>query len=212
VEKTETGWLFRIPEHGWQVVDEDEHKVRTFTGTVWEEVSGEKGDPGDPGEPGEQGNPGPTGPAALKPIEAWVTATAYVVGPPASFVSQGGSSYECLEPHTSGTFSTDLAAGKWGLVASKGTDGIGAGDMAKSVYDPNNDGVIDLAEGGTGASDAAGARTALGLGTAATSAATDFATAAQGTKADNALPASRVTVSTSSPSGGSDDDIWFEVA
>ena len=40
---------------------------------------------------------------------------------------------------------------------------------------------------------ASAARTTLGLGTAATTAATDYATAAQGTKADNALPASSYT-------------------
>lgn len=71
----------------------------------------------------------PTGATPLKPIEAWVTGTDYVAGPPASFVSQGGSAYECLVDHTSGTFATDLAAGKWGLVASKGTDGAGTGDV-----------------------------------------------------------------------------------
>lgn len=38
------------------------------------------------------------------------------------------------------------------------------------------------------ANTATNARTALGLGTAATTAATDYATAAQGTKADAALP------------------------
>lgn len=41
--------------------------------------------------------------------------------------------------------------------------------------------------------DAAAARTTLGLGTAATTASSDYATAAQGTKADNALPASSYT-------------------
>jgi hypothetical protein len=40
---------------------------------------------------------------------------------------------------------------------------------------------------------ASAARTTLGLGTAATTAATDYATAAQGTKADNALPATSYT-------------------
>lgn len=50
------------------------------------------------------------------------------------------------------------------------------------------------------------------LGTAAATNSTDYATAAQGTKADNALPASRVTISTSSPSGGSDGDLWFKVS
>lgn len=40
----------------------------------------------------------------------WLTATAYVVN---DAVTQGGSVYLCVVTHTSGTFSTDLAAGKW---------------------------------------------------------------------------------------------------
>ncbi|MGM4955702.1 hypothetical protein ACT4MK_10130 [Bradyrhizobium barranii] len=70
---------------------------------------------------------GTTGATPLLPVSAWVTATAYVVGPPASYVTNGGSSYMCLVSHTSGTFATDLAAGKWGLVSQKGTDGAGYG-------------------------------------------------------------------------------------
>ncbi len=66
---------------------------------------------------------GSTGAVPLTALSAWVTSTAYVSGPPASYVSQGGSSYECLVAHTSGTFATDIAAGKWGIVASKGVDG-----------------------------------------------------------------------------------------
>ena len=49
---------------------------------------------------------------------------------------------------------------------------------------------LAVAQGGTGATDASGARSALGLGTAATTAATAYATAAQGTKADAAMPKS----------------------
>lgn len=48
-------------------------------------------------------------------------------------------------------------------------------------------GIVPVASGGTGASDAATARTNLSLGTAATSASSAFATAAQGTTADAAL-------------------------
>ena len=74
--------------------------------------------------------PGPTGPAFLKPIAVWAASTAYVTGPPASYVSNGGSSYECLVAHTSGSsFATDLAAGKWGSVSSKGQDGAGTGTV-----------------------------------------------------------------------------------
>ena len=41
---------------------------------------------------------------------AWVTTTAYVVG---DLRSNGGTNYYCTTAHTSGTFATDLAAGKW---------------------------------------------------------------------------------------------------
>jgi hypothetical protein len=57
---------------------------------------------------------------------AWVTSTAYVVD---QLVSDSGNTYICVEAHTSGTFATDLAAGKWELVAQKGATGAGTGDM-----------------------------------------------------------------------------------
>lgn len=41
--------------------------------------------------------------------------------------------------------------------------GAGTGDMSKTVYDPNNDGIIAIANGGTGATTYAGARSSLGL-------------------------------------------------
>lgn len=40
----------------------------------------------------------------------WVTSTAYVVG---DYVNSSSTTYLCLVAHTSGTFATDLAAGKW---------------------------------------------------------------------------------------------------
>lgn len=81
---------------------------------------------------------GATGPASWAPPVAWTTATAFIATPPASAVTQGGETYVCLIAHTSGTFATDLAAGKWIKVAAKGADGTGTGDMVKSTYDPTN--------------------------------------------------------------------------
>jgi hypothetical protein len=51
---------------------------------------------------------------------AWVTATAYDVD---DLVEQDGSTYICVGAHTSGTFSTDLAADKWELAVEKGETG-----------------------------------------------------------------------------------------
>lgn len=54
------------------------------------------------------------------------------------------------------------------LITSKGVaDALGSagyGDMLKSTYDPNSDGIIDITQGGTGANTVAGARNALNLG------------------------------------------------
>lgn len=41
---------------------------------------------------------------------AWATSTSYVLG---NLVTSGGNDYRCIVAHTSGTFATDLAAGKW---------------------------------------------------------------------------------------------------
>jgi hypothetical protein len=45
--------------------------------------------------------------------------------------------------------------------------GSPGGDMLKSVYDPNDDGIIDILQGGTGATGTVEARTNLGLGNSA---------------------------------------------
>jgi len=41
---------------------------------------------------------------------AWVTATSYAIG---DVVQSDSTCYKCRVAHTSGTFSTDLAAGDW---------------------------------------------------------------------------------------------------
>jgi len=57
---------------------------------------------------------------------AWLTATVYDLG---DLVRESGSSYICVEAHTSGTFATDLTAVKWELFAQQGAAGGGTGDM-----------------------------------------------------------------------------------
>lgn len=49
-------------------------------------------------------------PVAPPTPSAWVTATAYAVD---DYVTESSISYRCLAAHTSGTFSTDLAAANW---------------------------------------------------------------------------------------------------
>lgn len=88
--------------------------------------SGQRGVQGIQGEPGTDG-------ASFDWEGTWTTATAYLVN---EVVAQNGSSYIALVDHTSGTFATDLSGGKWQLMAQKGTDGAGAGDMTKAIYDP----------------------------------------------------------------------------
>lgn len=51
--------------------------------------------------------------AAIDVKGAWATTTAYVVK---DAVKESGTWYICIEAHTSGTFATDLAAGKWSIL------------------------------------------------------------------------------------------------
>jgi hypothetical protein len=62
-------------------------------------------------------------------------------------------------------------------------------NLSKLAEGADSSGVLGVTYGGTNANNAADARTNLGLGSAATEDITDFATAAQGTLADNALSA-----------------------
>lgn len=53
------------------------------------------------------------------PKGAWTTATAYAVK---DMADDGGNTYVCIVAHTSGTFATDLAAGKWALLSAHGVN------------------------------------------------------------------------------------------
>lgn len=70
----------------------------------------------------------------------------------------------------------------------------------------NIGGTLPVSKGGTGSTDAATARTALGITPANIGALGDTATAADSTKWGGATK----YVSTAAPSGGADGDVWFE--
>lgn len=82
---------------------------------------------------------------------SWVTATVYAKD---DLASNSGSTYICLVGHTSGTFSTDLPAGKWELFASQGSSGAGSGDLlsTNNLSDLSNSdtALANLGGGGVG--------------------------------------------------------------
>ncbi|BDR67195.1 hypothetical protein K144312032_14230 [Clostridium tetani] len=58
-------------------------------------------------------------------------------------VTYNGSSYECLKDCVD---ILPINTEYWICIAKKGRDGTGVGDMLKSIYDKNDNGVVDLAE------------------------------------------------------------------
>lgn len=114
---------------------------------------------------------------------AWVTATSYIKN---DLVKTAGNVYICLISHTSSAaFSTDLTALRWELMVTKGDSGAGTGDLVSTnnLSDLSNaatarsnlglgtvaiENTVPVAKGGTGAVDATNARSNLGLGSLAT--------------------------------------------
>ncbi|MDL2236082.1 BppU family phage baseplate upper protein, partial [Christensenellaceae bacterium OttesenSCG-928-L17] len=76
---------------------------------------------------------------AMDVFEAYAPGRTYV---PHNKVSHLGSSYVCVSK-TTGNAPPNSAY--WLLIAARGADGTGSGNMQKSVYDTNNTGVVDNA-------------------------------------------------------------------
>jgi hypothetical protein len=101
---------------------------------------GATGPTGAIGPIGPAGASGPAGPVPwLSPPVTWTAATNYVVGPPASLVYQGGTTYAATVNHQSGAnFATDLAAGKWAAVVSSSGSQVYISDTAPTGAPDNS--------------------------------------------------------------------------
>ena len=73
-------------------------------------------------------------------IGVFDNATAYVIG---NQVTYNGSTYRCI---LGGTGYLPTNTTHWILIAQKGADGLGSGDMLKTTYDTTNNGIVDNAE------------------------------------------------------------------
>lgn len=92
------------------------------------------------GEDGEDG-------ASINLAGEWYVGTEYVNnGSRIDIVSKSGNSYGCLQSHIASNTNQPPNSSYWQLLAQKGADGQGSGDMLKSTYDTNGNGMVDMAE------------------------------------------------------------------
>lgn len=91
----------------------------------------EKGDTGDTGATGATGATGSQGPAGLNWQGAWDSGTAYVID---DVVSHNGNSYIAIADSTN----SEPPSADWELLAQKGTDGAGTGDVTGPGSSTNN--------------------------------------------------------------------------
>lgn len=102
---------------------------------------GEQGVPGTPGADGADGDDGLDGSFEDRWRGTWSGATAYASG---DLVYYSGSSYLSILDGINKNPTSETSY--WTLVAMKGQDGGGAGDMTTAIYDPDEDGKVSSAE------------------------------------------------------------------
>lgn len=119
------------------------------------------------GIPGIQGATGLQGVPGINWRGAYAPATSYA---PGDGVVNVGSSYLCLTACT-GAAPPEGGDANWLVLARRGLDGTGAGDMIKADYDPDGDGKV------ASAAHADTATTATSANSAARAAAADVADA-----------------------------------
>lgn len=137
-DKGETGgkWFSASTNPSLSVGNVGDYAINTVTGEIfkrqleaWAPIGIIKG---------PKGNAGPLG---VTWKGSWSGAVAYAER---DIVYQGGSSYIALAAST-GEIPSTAGSSFWQPLALKGTDGTGAGDMTKAVYDPDGDGKVALA-------------------------------------------------------------------
>lgn len=98
---------------------------------------------------GPAGPAGAAGASGLNWRGAWLTATAFSVN---DGTSNGGSSYICTQAHTSGASTEPGVGGSWAtywnLLAFKGTDGAGTGDVTGQASSVDNEIALFSGTGG----------------------------------------------------------------
>jgi hypothetical protein len=108
---------------------------------------GPQGATGPPGPTGATGGAGPTGPQGPTGLQGNPGAAATIaVGTTATGAPGSNASVSNSGSSSAAVFNFTIPAGIQGPIGPQGPSGSGTGDMLKSVYDTNNNNIVDAAE------------------------------------------------------------------
>jgi hypothetical protein len=128
---------------------------------------------------GPVGDQGPSGPSGLNFMGAWSASTQYEIKDAVKYLGNvwiAKAANINVSPPSSGNTAGNAA---WDLFVEKGSDGLGSGDMLKSQYDPDDEGVVLAAKEADHATTADSATAAGTAGTVPWSGITSVPTASQ---------------------------------